>query len=144
MPKLSLALIFTAILLPAVSVHAEVKGVVPGTEAYGVANDASAISRVVNFKIGTRDYKIVSLDSKLNGDVTMTTLLFVGEENMGVGGAAGYEAAFVLSPTEMVGSFKSVAVLRGQISVTMYSVEGKVIQANYSYDSKNKNLVEKP
>lgn len=143
MLKPLLALILTAILMPALSARADVTGVVAGTDAYAVANDASAISKVVSFKIGTRDYKVVSLDSKLNGDVTMTTILFVGEDNMGVGGAAGYEAAFILSPTQAVGSFKSVIVRKGQIVISMYTLEGKVVQTKYSYDSSNKILVEK-
>ena len=143
MKKISLGLILIASCLPALSARADVAGVVAGTEAYGVANDASAITKVVSFKIGTREYRIVSLDSKLNGDVTMTTILFVGEDNMGVGGAAGYEAAFVLSPTDTAGSFKAVAVVKNQITVSMYSLEGKVIVAKYSYDPARKLLIEK-
>ena len=53
MTKLLFVLVVAAMTLPTISARADVPGVVPGTDQYDVANNASAISKVVSFKIGT-------------------------------------------------------------------------------------------
>ena len=117
---------------------ADVPAVTPGSKEEAVANVANDIFSVTNLKIGKWAFQIVSMDSQLNGDLNTTTMVLVG--NGEVGGAAGYQAAFKLSPTAELQSLKSARVLNGQIALTFYNADGKLVEKLYSYDASSKSL----
>ena len=128
------------IAISGVAAMADVSAIAPGTKEEGVANVASQIFSVTNLKIGKYAYQIVAMDSELNGDINTTTVVLVGEG--GVGGAAGYEAAFQLSPTADLQNMKSARVENGKIALTFYNLDGKLVKKTYQYDPKTKTLKE--
>ncbi len=66
-------------------------------KASRIANDVHTVEYVA---AGDLTYKIVQMDSGLNGSIGSTIIVHVGEQ---VGGVAGYEAAFVLGPKVLQG-----------------------------------------
>jgi hypothetical protein len=114
---------------------ADVKPIEPGTEAEGVAQVASSINSVFNLRTKTKAYKIVTLNSALNGSYGSTGIVMVGDD---VGGEAGYEAAFQLTPTEEVTGIRSARVVGNEIEVK-FSVPSdykKTLTKRISFDTK--------
>ncbi len=101
------------------------KPVTPGTLAEEIADTANDIFNVFNVNAGDYEYKIVSMDSPLNGDISTTTMVLVGES---VGGPAGYEAAFVLTPHDQITSVHGASRSGNGVSL-------KVLDS--SFNSKN-------
>jgi len=121
---------------------ADLKPVEEKSTAGEVAIQASEIRSVRDFKIGKYAYKVVYMDSRLNGDISTTTMLIVGEG--GVGGEAGFEAAFQITPTEnaeIIG-MRSLRIVRGKLVFTLIGGDMKDVRKVYKYDPKTKTLKE--
>jgi len=58
---------------------AAVPAIQPSSAAYDVAATASSIWQVASVQAGTFYYKVVEMDSRLNGDLDSTILVFVGK-----------------------------------------------------------------
>lgn len=114
-----------------------------GQEA-DVAAVAASIFSVKNFQIGKYAFKVTEMDSALNGDVQTTTILTVGEG--GVGGAAGYDAAFLITPSQTpeILATKRVNVVKDVIVFTLIGGDGKDLVKKYRYDAKTTTLKEVP
>lgn len=93
-----------------------------------------------SFPNGDKKYKIVAMDSVLNGDLSTTTILMVGDE---VGGAAGYDSAFQLTPTNEYQSISKIRFLHNGVEVSLRSFEGKTTKKLLRFDSKSNTLIEK-
>ena len=66
--------------------------------AVSMANDVFQVKQVR--ASDGMSYKIVEMDSGLNGDLTSTIIVLVGQD---VGGAAGYDKAFQIGPNLLAG-----------------------------------------
>ncbi len=119
------------------AVAADLKPVVMGTKEADVAIRANDVFSVKHLKLGGKTYKFVSLSSVLNGDVSSTTILLVGDE---VGGEAGFEDAFVLSPAGEINSLKSARVVGKEVEVVLYQFTGKPVKKMLRYDAVAKTL----
>jgi len=140
MKSIKLALV-TLAAVAGVQAFADVTAIQPGSREEGVANVASQIQSVTSLKIGTTAYQIVSMDSELNGDTTMTTIVLVGDQ--GVGGEAGYDAAFQLSPTADLRNMKSATKNGNNVDMVFYNQDGKLVKTSYHYDAATKTLIGK-
>jgi hypothetical protein len=140
--KLAQGLLFAFISVSGISVMADVQPIKPNTEQSKVAALANDIFSVTNLKLGKYAYKIVDMDSKLNGDLTATTIILVGEG--GVGGLAGYEASFQLSPTDDIRALISASIENGEIALTFSSrIDGGTIMKFVHYDATSGTLKER-
>ena len=119
---------------------AELKTVPDGTPEQQVSFQASSVYSVNNFQIGKYAYKLVRMDSQLNGDLTETTILLVGEG--AAGGAAGYNGAFIITPTVSGTLMRNMKVVKNQILFTLSNIDGKVVKKSYRYDSVSNSLKE--
>lgn len=119
--------------------HADVPAISPGSQQEGIANVANSIFSVSYLHVGKYAYQIVSMDSKLNGDLALTTIVLVGENE--VGGEAGYEAAFQLTPTKDLRSLDSAKVTGPEISFTFDKMDGTKTIKTMHYDPKTKTLI---
>ena len=118
---------------------ADIQPIAPGTEASNLADTANRIFMVKNLRTKTKAYRIVAMDSVLNGSSGNTGLILVGDE---VGSEAGYEAAFQLTPTEQYSSIVDARVVGNELEVT-FSVMGnykKTVKKRVSFDSKSNTL----
>jgi hypothetical protein len=109
----------------------------PAQDAVNVAND---VFSVTSLRLGKYVFKIVSMDSALNGDINSTTIVLVGEN--GVGGLAGYHASFQLSPSETRHNLIGTTIKNGKIELTFSSFDGPDVTVRFTYDPKTKTLVE--
>lgn len=105
-----------------------------------LAMKANDVFSVTNLKIGDTAFKIVSMDTRANGDLSATTMVLVGEN--GVGGAAGYEGAFLVGPEESRNSLKSAKRQGGVLVLTFYNFDGGTTKLRLRYDKANNTLVE--
>jgi hypothetical protein len=82
------------------------------------------------------------MDSKLNGDVTGTTILLVRRGF--VGGEAGYDAAFLLTPNEDAGNLRSARIENGEIALRLSNRStGGTIKKFVHYDASSGTLKER-
>ena len=75
----------------------------------------------------------MTMDSALNGDVNSTTILMVGDGE--VGGAAGFTAAFVLTPNDQFQFLKSAKLVNGQIALELVDGNAVTLKKVVAYDS---------
>lgn len=98
---------------------------------------ANSVITVKTLKIGKYAYKLVMMDSGLNGDIFLTNLLLVGEGS--VGSLAGFEAAFLLSTSA---SSLDVKKSGDYLEVRQREdLDGKYSVARYKFDPESKSLV---
>lgn len=126
-------------LLTAFTAHADIPPIEKGGDAYQIALRASNIFRVFNFRVQGMQYKLVEMDTNRNGDLTTTMVLLVGES---VGGDAGFEAAFLLGPSEERHQLKSARAARKSLKLVFADINGGESTVYVAYDAKKKNLVE--
>ncbi len=105
-----------------------------------IADVASNVFYVKHVKAGKYAYKVVSMDTRLNGDLSDTVMVLVGEN--GVGGAAGYEAAFHLPVTEARNSLVGVRRVKNKVELTFSDLSGKKSKLLVRYDRESKTLIE--
>jgi hypothetical protein len=139
--KLTEIALFASILVPGASVMADIQPIQAETDQYEVVVLANSIYSVTDLKLGEFAYRIVALDSKFNGDLTETTILLV---NRGVvGGEAGYDVAFMLTPSDDAGSLRSARIEHGEIALTLIDRKGGTIKKFVQYDPISKTLKER-
>ena len=120
----------------------QVQPVTQKSRAAELADTAANIFWVKNVDIGKYAYKVISMDSELNGDTTSTIFVVVGEG--GVGGGAGYDQAFQIAPTEEISYVTKVTVSNsGYLKVDYARPDGKKAHTYYKYDATKKVLVQK-
>lgn len=134
------SLLFAFISISVISVKADVQPIQPDSEEAKVANVAGGIFSVTNLELGKYAYKIVAMDSKLNGDTSVTTILLVGEGS--VGGEAGYDSAFQLTPSEDGYALDSASIEKGEIALT-FRAGGGTIKKFVHYDATSRMLKER-
>ena len=135
--KLPQVVLFALISISVISVKADIKPIQPDSEE---ANVADGIFSVTNLELGKYAYKIVAMDSKLNGDTSVTTILLVGEGS--VGGEAGYDVAFQLTPSENGYALDSASIEKGEIALT-FRIDGGRIKKFVHYDATSGTLKER-
>lgn len=123
-----------------VSAAADVTPISPNTPAQKVANTASDIFDVTEFRIGDYKFKLVGMDSQLNGDLNVTAILLVGY--LEVGGAAGYDAAFQLTPVDGRQTVKSLKVEKDSFVITFSNFDSADQTVRFQYNSKVNVLTE--
>jgi len=136
---------FAVVSLISVSAYAlELKPLKQEEDKHSLAERASSVHYVKVFSAGKRKYKIVEMDSPLTGAASTNTILLVSEEGMDVGGEAGHEAAFVITPSEKIGAFYgSIGIEKGDVLVfRLYDFERKPVTRRFRYDGKNRVLKE--
>jgi hypothetical protein len=133
-------LVLSVLLLTVMNAVAEIPSIPKNTQAETVANTANDIFSVQHFKIGIYAYKVVQMDSILNGDISTTTMVLVGEN--GVGGLAGYAAAFQLSPTEARNSLSKAKVSGGKLELTFSDLLGVKTKVRVLYNPATQTLTE--
>ncbi len=131
--------------LTSLSAFADLSPISATSKAQPIADQANAIFSVTNVRSGTQAYKLVTMDTVLNGDVGTTSVLLTGQD---VGGEAGYDAAFLLSPrsdstTDAMGISGLVATANG-VEITYSDSNGLSKKRTASYDAKAKILKEGP
>lgn len=120
---------------------AEIRPVDDKSTAGQVAMTAASVESVQVFKVGKLVYKIVQMDSSLNGDLGSTVIVAVGEG--AVGGAAGYGAAFVIAPGDhQTMSLRRARKVNGRIVLTLVDIEMKTIVKTVRYDANTHSLKE--
>jgi hypothetical protein len=120
---------------------AEIQPVTQKTRAAELADTAANIFWVKNVNIGKYAYKVVSMDSALNGDLTSTIFVIIGEG--AVGGGAGYEQAFQIAPTEEIAYVRKVSVDKGTLQLDYVRPDGTKSKTSYVYDATKRVLVQK-
>lgn len=121
--------------------HADIKPVKLKSRAGKVAMQAADVFEVTNLQIADMHYKVVVMDSRLNGDLSATTFIVVGEG--AVGGAAGFENAFLITPEQDYISIRGAAVVDEAIQVELYKLDGTTEKKSFVYDAAKKVLVQK-
>lgn len=130
-----------ALVICGLSAMADVGPVAAGSKEEAVANVAGSIFTVKNLNLNGWAYKIVSMDSQLNGDLNSTTMVLVGQKE--VGGLAGFESAFQLSPIGNRRSLSSIKVVNNEIELTFTDDMAKPTLVTYvHYDPTSKILKE--
>lgn len=130
------ALSFASVALAA---PANLPAIQENTQAMEVATVANSIHDVTFLRIGKIAYQIVQMDSGLNGDLSSTILIMVGEQ--AVGGNAGFEHAFQVGPNILINAEsikvrKGRLVLRGLDAAVGDYVKKKTISVKYLADKK--------
>lgn len=130
-------LMFGSLALAAVIVTADskadtLKPIEKGGKQEAAADAAQNINSVQTFKIGTKELQLVSLESKLNGDLNATTMLLVGEK--GVGGLVGYDSAFLLGPTETRSVLSKARQVGNDLQLSFLTLDGKMRTFKTTYD----------
>lgn len=128
--------------LASAAARADYKAVTSGSKEDKVARIANSILAVYTLALGDYSYQIVSLDSNLNSDIGLTTMVMVGEG--GVGGQAGYEAAFKLTPTENLKVLDSAKVENGKIELNFLDEDNNHVIKRLKYDPSSRVLKEEP
>lgn len=119
---------------------ADIKPVKQNTRKGKVANLAADIFMVKQVMIGKYAYKVVVMDSRLNGDVNSTSMIIVGEG--GVGGGAGYDNAFFMTPVDPHMAITDANVVNGALQVEYFDQDGNQSKKSYIYDPLKKVLSE--
>ena len=120
---------------------ADIQPVTQKSRPAELSDTVANIFWVKNLDIGNYAYKVVALDSELNGDTTTTVFVIVGEG--GVGGGAGYDKAFQISPTEEIAWVRKVSVIKGALRLNYVRPDGTKGRASYIYDAAKQVLVQK-
>lgn len=128
--------------LASAAARADYKAVTSGSKEDKVARIANSILAVYTLELGEYNYQIVSLDSNLNSDIGLTTMVMVGEG--GVGGQAGYEAAFKLTPTDQLKVLDSAKVQNGKIELNFLDEDNNHVIKRLKYDPSSRTLREEP
>lgn len=139
MKKLVLTILVAALTTTtAINAKADVAAMPYGDQT---AEFAAGIFDLKILKVDNLVYKIVELDSNLNHDLDSTTVVIVGE--YAVGGAAGFDEAFQITP---VGNYSVLIgtpeVVGKTIKLTLGDLEGKKYVVYYKYDRASKKLIE--
>lgn len=121
--------------------HADIKPVSLKSTKGRIAIQASNVFSVSYHDIGDDAYKVVSMDSRLNGDLSATGFIIVGEK--AVGGAAGFDHAFLMTPKDEWLSISNATVVNGALQVEYFKLDGTTDKRSYAYDRTKKVLVEK-
>jgi hypothetical protein len=127
------------LLLSTTVVRADISPIAASSKANSIAAQASNINSVTNLKIGDYSYKVVGMDSTLNGDLDQTTLVIVGQD--GVGGGAGYDAAFLLTPTNEASSLVSAQASGDALLLTLQGASGQITK-KLQFDAASNTLKE--
>jgi len=140
--KLTLIVLFALIYVSGIPVRADLPSIKPNSEEEKVAIIANAIFSVTDLKLGKYAYKIVAMDSKLNGDTTETTILLVAEGAFSA--ESDYEAAFRLTPVGDAGALRSARIENGEIALTFSNhATGGTIKKFVHYDATSRMLKER-
>lgn len=140
-----IALAILALSLTAVSARADLKPVATDAKEYkyvSLANDVASIKQV---KAGDKTYRLVTMDSPLNGDVNMTSVLLVGDE---VGGEAGFDAGFLLTPrllandTNELNVVTELAPRASGVEIKALTPDGTTVSRTLEFDAKANVLKE--
>jgi hypothetical protein len=119
---------------------ADIPPIQTGTDQSIVASAANNIFFANIFRVGSYAYQVVSLDSKLNGDMNTTTMVLVAEK--GIGGLAGYDMAFQYTPSERFTSLNSARIVHNEIELSLFTTDGKNVNKYIHYDPQTKTLKE--
>lgn len=119
---------------------AEIPAIPKNTQAETVANLAVSIFSVKDFMINNYAYKVVQMDSALNGDLSSTVIVLVGEG--AVGGGAGYEAAFQMGPTQQRNALTKAEKRGGKLELTFIDLNGVKSKVRVVYNPANQTLRE--
>lgn len=129
--------------LTSLTAFADLKPIQSGTKADEIASTANGVFNVKQIGSGNLQYKLVTMDTVLNGDVGTTSILLTGEE---VGGEAGYDSAFLLSPrgedSLSVMSVSNIEPAANGVKVTYSDGEGATKSQVVKFDGKTKTLKE--
>jgi len=147
----TITVLFSLVCVSSISALADIDQIKPESKEEQVARDANDVLPVTNLELGEYAYKIVSMDTTLNGDLSSTTILLVGEGELG--GAAAYDnkksrvffqiASFQLTPVGDAGSLNSARVEHGEISLTFLNRNsGGIIKKMVHYDATSGTLKE--
>ncbi len=108
-----------------------------GTPASDIAGQANQIFKVFNLRAGDEAYKIVEMDTRLNGDLNSTIVVLVGTD---VGGAAGYEEAYQIGPN-LLSTLRDARVQGDRIVVSGGDgITGNVKTISIKFDPASKML----
>lgn len=104
-------------------------------------NAASSIQGFHRIKAGGFTYHVISMDSILNGDLNLTTIIIVGQQ-ISVG--YGYDDAFVVTPESEEGlrGMVSAKKLDDKIEVTFETFQQGTVKKQYKYNSETRKLQE--
>jgi uncharacterized protein YecT (DUF1311 family) len=79
------------------------------------------------------------MSSVLNGDTNNTSILLTGQE---VGGEAGYDSAFLISPTATVQSADDLQLTDKGVTLSVQTQKGNISKRTVRYDEAKKILVQ--
>lgn len=133
------ALSILVLLLTAASAHADLKPIGQSSKWFKYVSIANDVSNVKQVKAGDKTYRLVTMDTPLNGDVASTSILLVGDE---VGSDAGYDAGFVLSPRPMKDGSNELNVVTdispraNGVELKAYTPYGDAASRTVVYDAK--------
>ena len=130
--------------LASLSAYADLKPIADGTPAMDHAINANGIFSVKSVRSGDLTYKLVTLDTPLNGSVNNTSILLTGGE---VGGEAGFEAAFLISPQmendkATVATADDIKLSPSGVELYTFDIEGNRTKRTIKFDPKSKVLKE--
>lgn len=139
MKKFFLHSLFVALIANSIQARADVK---PMPYADQTAEMAAGIYSVKVLKVGDLVYKVVALDTDLNHDNDETTIVVVGRYQ--VGGAAGFDNAFLVTPVgNHTGLDAEPEVVGNTIKLVFKNIyENKRYAVFYRYDTSSQTLVE--
>lgn len=140
--KTSQFIVAVSLIFAGITAQADYKAVASGSPADRVAQVANSILKVYTLELGDYVYQIVSMDSELNSDIGLTTMIMVGQG--GVGGQAGYEAAFQVTPTGDLKVLDSAKVTDGKIELGFLDSNNQHVVQRVQYDPRNRTLKEGP
>ena len=141
--KISKLALNTALLasLASLTAFADLKPIAENSKTMEFAQQASDTFMVKQIRSGNYSYKLVTLNTSLNGDSGTTSILLTGNE---VGSEAGFESSFLLTPRESINSASDIIQTTNGVELTYLDAEGKTIKQAVKYDSKSKTLKEAP
>ncbi|MBS1985010.1 MAG: hypothetical protein JST16_12645 [Bdellovibrionales bacterium] len=110
-----------------------------GSKAMDMANVANRIFQVHTLRTDGAVYKVVEMDSILNGDLNSTVIVLVGEQE--VGGAAAFEAAYQVGP-EPINRLVDARVVGDHIELKGYTGldESKPKKFSLKFNAATKDL----
>lgn len=138
--KMTKLALLTALSMTSIQAWADLPAVQSGTAEDGIAAAANDVFWEKTVEIGKYAYKVVAMDTHLNGDIGATTVVLVGEK--AVGGLAGYDSAFILSPSSDAIYVTKVREKKGYLEITSVKPndpQSKVTK-KYKYDPATKTL----
>ncbi|MBS1963993.1 MAG: DUF1311 domain-containing protein [Bdellovibrionales bacterium] len=139
------AISILALSLTAVSAHADLKPVAMDAKEFKYVRLANDVASIKQVKAGDKTYRLVTMDSPLNGDVNMTSVLIVGDE---VGGEAGFDAGFLLTPSLLANGSNELNVVTDLIprtngvEISALTPDGTTVSRSLVFDAKTNVLKE--